>query len=72
VLRLDGDWYDSTIACLKQLYQHVVPGGIVILDDCDAWDGCARATHDFLSQHGSRSRIFRTPLTNIAYIQKLD
>lgn len=72
VLRLDGDWYDSTIQCLNALYHHVAPGGIILLDDYDAWDGCARAVHDFLGSNQSRSRIMRTPLMQIAYIQKLE
>src|SRR5205823_1227544 len=33
LLRLDGDWYDSTMVCLKHLYPHVVSGGYIILDD---------------------------------------
>jgi O-methyltransferase len=70
VLRLDGDWYESTMNCLQHLFAHVVEGGIVVLDDYDAWDGCARATHDFLSQRQLNYRISRTPLSNIAYIQK--
>ena len=33
VLRLDGDWYDSTRVCLENLYPHVAAGGLVIVDD---------------------------------------
>ncbi len=33
VLRLDGDWYESTKVCLDNLYDLVVPGGFVIIDD---------------------------------------
>ena len=50
ILRLDGDLYDSTMTCLKHLYGQVAQGGIVILDDYDYWEGCARATHDFLAE----------------------
>ncbi len=57
LLRLDGDWYDSTMVCLESLFDQVVPGGIVILDDYYAWDGCSRALHDFLSRRGSKERI---------------
>lgn len=71
VLRLDGDWYDSTMECLNALYKHVAIGGIILLDDYDAWDGCAYAVHDFLSTNKSQSRILRTPLMQIAYIQKI-
>jgi O-methyltransferase len=49
VLRLDCDWYDSVSLCLKTLYPHVAPGGIVIVDDYYIWDGCARAVHEFIS-----------------------
>jgi O-methyltransferase len=48
VLRLDGDWYDSTRVCLEALYPHVAPGGIVIIDDYYTWDGCARAVNEFI------------------------
>lgn len=49
ILRLDGDWYDSTMCCLTNLYDKVAPGGLVIIDDYHIWEGCTRAVHDFLS-----------------------
>ena len=72
VLRLDGDWYESTMTCLQALFPFVSFGGVVIIDDYEAWDGCARAVHDYLSSIGSRSRIDRTPLSHVTFIQKLD
>jgi O-methyltransferase len=51
VLRLDADWSESTLTCLKHLYPHVAPGGVVIIDDYWAWDGCARAVHEFVFKH---------------------
>jgi len=57
LLRLDGDWYESTMTCLRHLIGHMAPGGLVIIDDYYGLDGCARAVHDFLSQTGSRARI---------------
>ena len=57
LLRLDGDWYDSTLTCLRALYPLVVPGGLVIIDDYDVWDGCSRAVHDYLSETSSPDRI---------------
>jgi hypothetical protein len=47
LLRLDGDWYDSTKVCLKYLYPHVVRGGFVILDDYGQWEGCRRAFEEY-------------------------
>ena len=57
VLRLDGDWYESTMTALESLYKHLAPDGIVIVDDYYAWDGCSRAIHDFLSRHQLTTRI---------------
>jgi hypothetical protein len=57
LLRLDGDWYDSTLICLEQLMPLVSEGGVVIIDDYYAWDGCARAVHDYLSRHDLPYRI---------------
>lgn len=57
ILRIDGDWYDSTLTALEALWKHLAPNGIVIVDDYYAWDGCSRAVHDFLSRHQSTARI---------------
>jgi O-methyltransferase len=57
VLRLDADWYASTMQCLASLYPHVVEGGLIILDDYYTWDGCALALHDYLSTQKCVDRI---------------
>jgi hypothetical protein len=57
LLRLDGDWYDSTMVCLESLFQYVTPGGLILVDDYYTWDGCSRAIHDYLSRHSSTERI---------------
>ena len=59
ILRLDGDWYDSILVCLENLFPLVTEGGIVILDDYFTWDGCAKAVHDYLSREKSLSRIYQ-------------
>jgi hypothetical protein len=48
ILRLDTDWYESSKYELEQLFDRVVPGGVVIFDDYYHWDGHRRATDDFL------------------------
>lgn len=50
ILRLDGDWYESTKVCLDHLYDHVVPGGFVIMDDYNGVEGCKRATDEFINK----------------------
>ncbi|HXI69239.1 MAG TPA: TylF/MycF/NovP-related O-methyltransferase [Verrucomicrobiae bacterium] len=47
ILRLDGDWYDSTRVCLEFLYDKVVPGGFVIIDNYGAYEGCRKAVAEF-------------------------
>ena len=68
LLRLDGDWYDSTMACLQSLYDQVSPGGLIIIDDYYTWDGCSRAVHDFLSRRSSEDRIHN--YGTVCYIEK--
>lgn len=57
LLRVDGDWYASVRGCLEQLYDQVVDGGLVVLDDYYAWDGCAIAAHEFLGSRRLAHRI---------------
>jgi O-methyltransferase len=60
VLRLDGDWYESTMQCLETLYPCVVEGGLIVVDDYYHWEGCARALHDYFSGTKARERICGT------------
>lgn len=69
ILRLDGDWYQSTMDCFVNLYKHVIPGGIIILDDYYYWEGCTKATHDFLSSQKSGDPICQY-MDAICYIKK--
>lgn len=71
VLRLDGDWYESTLVCLRHLFPHVVEGGLVIFDDYYAYTGCSRAVHQYLAETGSASRIDCTAAAAVAYMLKL-
>lgn len=52
LLRLDGDWYASTKVCLEHLYDHVVSGGFVIVDDYGAYEGCRKAVDEFIETRG--------------------
>lgn len=70
LLRLDGDWYDSTTVCLESLLPLVPESGFVLIDDYYAWDGCARAVHDYLSRHDMPYRIRSLPEFVGAYLVK--
>ena len=58
ILRIDGDWYDSTKTCLEGLFDRVVAGGFVIIDDYGTFAGCHKAVDEFLTNAGiSASRL---------------
>jgi hypothetical protein len=70
LLRIDADWYEPTLACLDHLLPIVSPGGFVIVDYYYAWDGCARAVHEFLGRHDLPYRIRSIPGFAGAYFVK--
>jgi hypothetical protein len=51
LLRLDTDWYDSTLHELEHLYPRLSPGGILILDDYRRWLGSRKATDEYVEAH---------------------
>jgi O-methyltransferase len=57
-LRIDGDWYESTKCCLENLYDQVVPGGYIVIDDYGTFLGCKRAFDEFVNHRGLNLRIF--------------
>ncbi len=52
LLRIDSDWYASTKICLETLYESVVPGGYIIIDDYLFFEGCRKAVDEFLASAG--------------------
>lgn len=50
ILRLDADWYESTKCILENLYENVVSGGYVIIDDYGHWEGCKKAVDEFFEK----------------------
>lgn len=68
ILRMDADWYDSTMDILNNLFRIVNPGGVLIIDDYHTWDGCSKAVHDFLSKGQLTERI--SMHNGICFIQK--
>lgn len=59
VLRLDGDWYESTKVCLEGLYDNLSHGGLLIIDDYHSCFGAKRAVHEFLADRGDDSPDFQ-------------
>jgi len=56
-LRLDGDIYVSTMDALTSLYDKVVPGGYIYVDDYGSYIGCANAVNEFRQKHGIKEHM---------------
>jgi O-methyltransferase len=70
VLRLDADWYSSTLQCLEKFWERLIPGGLVLIDDYHAWEGCTKAVHAFLAVRAASEPIRESRLGKVAYIVK--
>jgi len=51
ILRLDTDWYESTLHELNHLYPLLVSKGVLIIDDYGHWQGARRAVDEYMEQH---------------------
>lgn len=49
LLRLDTDWYESTLAELEILYPRLSTGGVLIIDDYGHWEGSRRAVDEYFA-----------------------
>jgi O-methyltransferase len=66
LLRLDTDWYESTKHELETLYDSLVIGGVLIIDDYGHWSGSKKAVDEFFEKR--QLKIF---LSRIDYTGRL-
>jgi hypothetical protein len=69
VLRLDTDWYDSTLHELVHLYPRVSSGGVIIIDDYGHWKGARRAVDEYLSSQNIRCLLHRIDYTGREFVK---
>ena len=69
VLRLDGDWYESTKICLEKLYNNVIEGGIIIIDDYGHFIGAKMATDEFREKYNIKSTLIQTDYTEYYWVK---
>ncbi len=50
LLRLDTDWYESTLLEMQVLFPRLEDRGVLIVDDYGHWRGCRRAVDEYFSQ----------------------
>jgi len=60
VLRVDCDWYEPVKRCLDELYEQVIEGGTIIIDDYDFFIGAKKATDEFRKKHNITSPLIET------------
>jgi hypothetical protein len=52
LLRLDTDWYESTLHELRHLFPLLEEGGVLIIDDYGHWQGAREATDEYFRDIG--------------------
>ena len=60
LLRLDTDWYESTLIELKKLYPLLSLGGILIVDDYGDWLGAKKAVDEYFNN----KNVFKSRIDN--------
>ena len=71
ILRLDGDLYESTKVCLEFLFNKLVPGGVLIVDDY-ALAGARKAVHEYIKDFSIFSKHYRIEnSTPMVFIKKI-
>ncbi len=69
ILRLDGDWYESTKVCLEKLYDNVIEGGVIIIDDYGHFVGAKNATDEFRQKNKITTPLIKTDYTEHYWIK---
>jgi hypothetical protein len=46
---IDCDWYDSVSLCIARIRDHVNPGGVLLFDDYNSFQGCRKAVDEWLA-----------------------
>ena len=68
-LRLDTDWYASTLHELQHLFPLVSRLGVVTIDDYGHWEGARKATDEYLIAHGISALLHRIDYSGRQFIK---
>ncbi len=63
LLRLDTDWYESTLHELQYLYPRLSEKGVLIIDDYGHWLGCREAVDEYFKANDIKMLLTRTDYT---------
>ena len=67
ILRLDTDFYDSTLVELNKLYPLLSPGGYIIIDDYGHWEGSRRAVNEYFGEEFVLANFKKLDYTGIMF-----
>ena len=65
LLHMDGDWYESTLTILEQLYDQTIKEARIQIDDYGYWEGCQRAVEDFQRRRNLKFQLHRIDDTGV-------
>ncbi|NUK86717.1 class I SAM-dependent methyltransferase [Streptomyces lunaelactis] len=63
LLRLDTDWYQSTLHEMVHLYPRLALGGVLMVDDYGHWEGARRAVDEYFADRGETVLLGRVDHT---------
>ena len=63
LLRLDTDWYESTLHEMEHLYPLLSQKGVLIIDDYGHWLGCKKAVDEYFSKNNISILLNRADYT---------
>lgn len=67
LLRLDGDWYESTKCCLENMYDNVIMGGYIVIDDYGHWEGARKAIDEFFAAKNIKPELIKIDYTGVYF-----
>jgi len=63
LLRLDTDWYESTLHELEYLFPRLVHGGVLLIDDYGHWQGARKAVDEYIEKNNVKILLNRVDYT---------
>ena len=58
LLRLDTDWYESTLHELNHMFPLLSEGGFLLVDDYGSWAGSKKAVDEYFAKHHLQRSMF--------------
>lgn len=71
LLRLDTDWYESTLHEMRTLVPSMSDGAPLIIDDYWHWKGCRQAVDEYLAETGLRIHLTRVDITAVGVVPSI-